>query len=87
MTITGEQLRAARHLLGWSRIKLAVASLVGRYRIEIFERRTAKLNASEYSRLKIILEGAGIEFTEGEMGAKLTADEIPADTPGAANDR
>jgi DNA-binding transcriptional regulator YiaG len=37
MTISGEQIKAARDLLGWSRIKLAIESDVGSGVITSFE--------------------------------------------------
>ena len=78
----------ARVLLGWSRIKLAVESGVWQYRVREIERRKAKLNPSEISRLKKTLRAASVEFTDGvEPGVRLAADEtLAADKLSAAND-
>jgi transcriptional regulator with XRE-family HTH domain len=75
--ITGEQIRQARKLLGWTRAELAVRSFgVSSHTIENAERgrnRIAPTDA-QLASIRRALEAAGVEFTEGdEPGVKLKA--------------
>jgi transcriptional regulator with XRE-family HTH domain len=65
MTISAEQIAAARRLLGWSRAKLAALSRVGVARIARFETGSRPLSPGNLDDLKHALEGAGIVFTRG----------------------
>jgi transcriptional regulator with XRE-family HTH domain len=71
MTITSQQVKAARLLLGWSQEKLAAEAgintrTVGKF--ETGERRAAVLSVSMIQRT---LEAAGVEFVDGEPGVNL----------------
>ena len=72
MTITGEQVKAARRLLGWTQDTLAVETRVSPTIISHLEtgrRRVAVLSVSVIQRA---LEEAGVEFTNGDRpGVKL----------------
>jgi ribosome-binding protein aMBF1 (putative translation factor) len=75
MTITVEQIKEARKLLGWSQFRLAVRSAVDVTRINHFERRRCVLTHSQLDRIRGALESSGIEFiaeTGADACAKLT---------------
>ena len=70
--ITGEQIRAARKLLGWSRDRLAPRGGLPLNRLGAYELGRRILPLEEVEALKEALEEAGIEFTNGdEPGVKL----------------
>jgi transcriptional regulator with XRE-family HTH domain len=72
MTITVEQVKEARKLLGWSQFRLAVRSTVDVTRINHFERRKGVLIQSQLDRIRSSLESSGVEFTNGDgPGVKL----------------
>jgi transcriptional regulator with XRE-family HTH domain len=62
MTITGEQVRAARKLLGWSRSDLAGHSGVSSTTIENFETGRRKASVLDLSVVRRALEAAEVEF-------------------------
>jgi transcriptional regulator with XRE-family HTH domain len=64
--ITNEQVKTARALLGWSRLKLSLAADIGLTTVVKIE--TAKRRHFQRSLLKIqkAFEKAGVEFPEGE---------------------
>ena len=71
--ITGEQLRRARELLGWTRFKLSSRASL---HPAIVERAEEALPVTAYQQalLRNALEVAGIEFTNSdEPGVKLKA--------------
>jgi transcriptional regulator with XRE-family HTH domain len=73
MTITGQQVKAARALLAWTQSELGgqtgvSASTIGHF--EAGRRRAAVLSVSVIQRT---LEVAGVEFVDGEPGVKLKA--------------
>jgi transcriptional regulator with XRE-family HTH domain len=71
--ITGDQIRAARKLLGWSRDRLAPRAGVSRTVIWKLEDGgfTTTLTEQVYA-IQRVLEAAGVEFTNGdEPGVKL----------------
>ena len=71
--ITGEQIRRARELLGWTRFKLSSRASL---HPAIVERAEEALPVTAYQQalLRNALEVAGIEFTNGdEPGVKLKA--------------
>jgi transcriptional regulator with XRE-family HTH domain len=74
MTITVEQIKEARKLLGWSQFRLAVRSTVDVTRINHFERGMCTLTHSQLDRIKSSLELSGVEFIaeSGHIGVKLT---------------
>ena len=72
--ITGEQIRAARKLLGWSRDRLAPRAGLPVNRLGNYELGRRILPLDEVEALKGALEAAGVEFTNGdEPGVKLKA--------------
>ena len=92
MTITGEQVRAARKLLGWSSVKTAVQSSVGVSLIKEFEGgRRSELKPDALARLQSSFEAAGVEFNTdnaGGLGASLrtsrdeaTMPQLPSEEP------
>jgi transcriptional regulator with XRE-family HTH domain len=73
VTITPEQIKAARNLLGWSRIRLASRIGVGEVSIAILERGVRLPQKFDLNRARITLESAGVEFLEngGRAGVRL----------------
>jgi transcriptional regulator with XRE-family HTH domain len=71
--ITGEQVKAARKLLGWSQMTLALEASLDQSTIAKFERGESRPSVLSVSKIKRSLEGAGVEFLEYEPGAKLKA--------------
>lgn len=67
MSITAEQCRAGRALIGWSRERLAAASLVGLRTLVDFERGARHPHARTLIDIRRSLEEAGVIFLdEGE---------------------
>ena len=75
--ITGEQIRQARRLLGWSRAELALRAFgVSSHTIESAERGRARIapTDAQLASIRRALELAGVAFTNGdEPGVKLKA--------------
>jgi transcriptional regulator with XRE-family HTH domain len=73
--ITGDQIRAARKLLGWTRAELAVRAFgVSSHTIESAERERTRVppTDAQLASIRRALESAGVEFTNGdEPGVKL----------------
>jgi transcriptional regulator with XRE-family HTH domain len=69
MTITVEQVKEARKLLGWSQFRLAVRSTVDVTRINHFERGMCALTHSQLDRIRSCLESSGIEFVAEDGGS------------------
>ena len=70
MTITVEQIKEARKLLGWSQFRLAVRSTVDVTRINHFERGMCALSHSQLDQIRSSLEASGIDFVaENGSGA------------------
>jgi transcriptional regulator with XRE-family HTH domain len=63
--ILGQQCRAARALLGWSRDQLAKASDVGPRTLMDFERGTRQPHRRTISDVRRALEEAGVTFIDG----------------------
>jgi transcriptional regulator with XRE-family HTH domain len=72
--ITGDQVRAARELLGWSQVELAARIGVSETTIGDFEKRNRIWPVLNLSALRQVLKSAGVEFTEGASEVKLKAD-------------
>jgi transcriptional regulator with XRE-family HTH domain len=68
MTITVEQVKEARKLLGWSQFRLAVRSTVDVTRINHFERGMCALAHSQLERIRSSLELSGLEFVAENGG-------------------
>jgi transcriptional regulator with XRE-family HTH domain len=72
MTITAAQLKAARHLLGWSQDDVAAASGLETTTIFHFEHGKHSPSRAAIADIRLTLEAAGVEFTNGGgAGAKL----------------
>jgi transcriptional regulator with XRE-family HTH domain len=72
MTITVDQIKEARKLLGWSQFRLAVRSTVDVTRINHFERGVRPRTLSQLDRIRSSLESSGVEFTsENAVGAHV----------------
>jgi transcriptional regulator with XRE-family HTH domain len=72
MTISADESRAARKLLGMSQEVLANVSRVSRTTILAFENRHKLPRYNKLEAIRRALEAAGIEFTNGgEPGVKL----------------
>jgi transcriptional regulator with XRE-family HTH domain len=69
MTITGEQVKAARQILGWTQSDLGGQTGLSASTIGHFETGKRPLPVRGLSVIKGVLEGAGVEFSEnGEAG-------------------
>jgi transcriptional regulator with XRE-family HTH domain len=64
MSITPEQAKAARTLLGWTQRQLAGKLLVGHHQVGNYERRKRHSSLLNLARLRGVFESAGVEFTE-----------------------
>jgi transcriptional regulator with XRE-family HTH domain len=72
--ITGEQIKAARKLLGWSQMTLALEARVVTSTVTKFERGEKRPSVLSVSTIKRSLEGAGLEFLEYEPGVRLRSE-------------
>jgi transcriptional regulator with XRE-family HTH domain len=72
--ITGEHVKAARKLLGWSQMTLALEARVATSPVTKFERGEKRPSVLSVSTIKRSLEGAGVEFTEFEPGVWLRSE-------------
>jgi transcriptional regulator with XRE-family HTH domain len=70
VSITPEQCRAARRLLGWPQTVLAGKSGLGVPAISHFEKGNRRLSVLDVSTVRKVLEVGGVEFV-GEAGARL----------------
>jgi DNA-binding XRE family transcriptional regulator len=72
MRITGNQVRAARLLLGWQQKELAPSVRVSKTTISHFETGRRRPSAAIVSEIRFVLEKAGVEFKNGgEPGVEL----------------
>ena len=72
MTITSEQVKAARQLLGWPRVRLAGRANAGETAIRRYENGRGISKRLNLIAVRATLESAGVEFTNGEgPGARL----------------
>jgi len=70
--ITGDQIKAARSLLGWSQPRLANAAGLSEGTVKRFETGLAVVSQDAISRMRVALEAAGVEFTNGKRpGVRL----------------
>ena len=70
--ITRSQIRNARKLLGWSRDRLAPKAGISTTYLRKFENGDGDLLAQEVDSLRVALESAGVEFTNGDVpGVRL----------------
>jgi transcriptional regulator with XRE-family HTH domain len=74
MTITGEQLKTARELLGWSRAQLAREAGMTVTAIADFENGKKRLAVIAISTIARILRTAGVESAEGEPRLRLKSE-------------
>ncbi len=71
MAITGQQVKAARLLLGWTQDRLAVETRVSPTAISNFETGRRRPSVLIVSTLQRTLEAAGVDFVGGGPGVKL----------------
>jgi len=72
MVITGERVKAARKLLGWSLEALANKVRMSEIDIARFEAGKLGMSSTVTGLIRNALETAGVEFTDGgEPGVKL----------------
>jgi transcriptional regulator with XRE-family HTH domain len=72
VTVTPDQVRTARELLGWSQAELAAKVGVSETAITLFEREKRRLLVLDSKALRNALESGGVEFTNfGEPGARV----------------
>ena len=64
--MTPAQCQAARELLGWSRMRLAVQAGVNTGTVDRLEHGRSKPQPHTLAALRDALEAAGIEFTNGD---------------------
>jgi len=64
--ITGEQVKAARNLLGWSQMKLALEADISQKTLANFENGQRVKSDRKILVIHNTLERAGVEFREGE---------------------
>jgi transcriptional regulator with XRE-family HTH domain len=77
-SLSPEQVKAAREILGWSQAELAAKLGVSETAVTLFEREKRRLLALDVSAVRNALEAAGVEFTGGaEPGVRLTPDAPP----------
>ena len=65
--ITGQQIKAARELLGWTPYRLAPGAGIGHTLLRQFEAGARVPDEERAARLKSALEEAGVMFTAGEV--------------------
>ncbi|MGX5841872.1 helix-turn-helix domain-containing protein [Mesorhizobium sp. ArgA1] len=63
--LSAEQLRAARSLLNWSRVRLAAKANLSEMTIREFENGLRSPRPGNITAMRRALEGGGIVFTEG----------------------
>jgi transcriptional regulator with XRE-family HTH domain len=66
--ITGEQIRRARELLGWTPYRLAPRAWIGHTLLRQFEKGARPIDAESAARLRAALEEAGVEFLGNGTG-------------------
>jgi transcriptional regulator with XRE-family HTH domain len=71
MTITGQQVKAARALLGWSQEKMAAKADLDTRTVANLEGGNAQPSVRSVRKIQRALEEAGVEFVEGEFGVRL----------------
>ena len=71
MTITGEQIKAARSLLGWTQSELAGRVGLSRSTVGQFESGTRRLPSFDTSVMASIFDEAGIESEDKGHGVRM----------------
>jgi transcriptional regulator with XRE-family HTH domain len=74
MTLTGEHIRTARQLLGWSQLALALRAGVGINQLRNFESEVTAPRSATIAALQRCLEAANIQFIAkngGGAGVRL----------------
>jgi transcriptional regulator with XRE-family HTH domain len=70
--ITGEQVKFARKLLGWSQMALALEAGASQRTVMRFERGESRAKGRTISAIQRALEAAGVEFTNDKRpGARM----------------
>ena len=81
MTVTVEQIKAARRLLKWSQVNLAIRSGVGFATVRRIETRHPGANDHTFVKLQAVLEAAGIEFFAENGGGAGVRLKVPRFVP------
>jgi transcriptional regulator with XRE-family HTH domain len=90
MIVTGAQVRDARSLLRWPRIKLASLSDIGVHLLRNIEAGERAVSAPSLERVRSALEAAGIEFDHEGHGVRMREGKLkskpdrPSETEGHA---
>ena len=71
MTLTGEQIKVARELLGWTPSKLAVKSTLPTHILNLIEGGQRPATARNLADIRSALENAGIDFDGDGPGVRL----------------
>jgi transcriptional regulator with XRE-family HTH domain len=72
MKITGDQVKAARILLGWKQPELAAFTRLSKSTISYFETGRRRPSIATVSEIRFVIERAGVEFTRGsQSGVRL----------------
>jgi transcriptional regulator with XRE-family HTH domain len=70
--VTIAQIKAARGLLDWSQPRLANAAGLSEMTVKRFEAHVGSVSQDAISRMRVALEAAGVEFTNGnQSGVRL----------------
>ena len=70
--ITGEQAKAAREMLSWSKIDLAIRARVGETTIARLESGKERIRDPIIRAIEDVFKAAGVEFTnDGKPGVRL----------------
>jgi transcriptional regulator with XRE-family HTH domain len=84
--ITGEQVKAARELLGWPLQRLAEEAALAQKTLAQFEAGLCQLTVLHAEVLRDVLQAAGVEFTPPGVKLKAKARTIVAGELNASND-
>jgi transcriptional regulator with XRE-family HTH domain len=68
MSISPQQCRAARAMLGWSQDELATAACVARATVADFERENRTPVSNNLAAIRLVFEKEGIQFLPDEDG-------------------
>jgi len=78
MTITGEQVKAARELLGWTLLDLGYRAGVSEATVAAFEGAQRTIRPDNMQAIQRALEAAGIEFDENGPSVTLRKPKWPS---------
>lgn len=82
--ITGEQVKTARKLLGWSQVQLAMKTRLGKTTVCLFEKGERRLSTRTQAEIRYAFAAAGLELPKFEpprQKAERHAEERETITP------